>query len=269
MMRGARFFDGRGRRIDVSNAGNSELLPALQTSLGMLGVVTRVCIQATRSYSIEETTKVVPFDELMEQWDELISIYRHFSFDWIPTDRSGQLYGLVDAPKDSCIVKLHSERLGDEPPVAKVTRTDRSYRIYPAAYEPNFYEMEYFMPIACGPDIVRRQREIMLSDKFDSRFPMQVRFVASDGAWLSPAYDRDSVVVSISGVPGTDYQSYLTTAEKLFAEHAGRPHWGKLHSITRDQLENLYPKFNDFVARRRELDPQGLFLNAHLSALFS
>jgi FAD/FMN-containing dehydrogenase len=129
--------------------------------------------------------------------------------------------------------------------------------------------MEYFIPVACGPDVVRRQREIMLSGRFDSRFPMQVRFVASDDAWLSPAYGRDSVVLSVSGVPGTDYESYLRTAESLFVEHRGRPHWGKLHFANRHKLENLYPKFNDFVALRRELDPEGLFLNAHLNALFS
>lgn len=269
MLRGARVVDGRGIILDIPQLSEPDILHALQTSLGMLGVVTRVTIQATHAHSIEEEIKILPFDEVMERWDDFMSAYRHFSFDWIPTDRSAELYGLKDTPRDSCIVKLHRERPSDAPTVSGASRTDRSYRIYPSEFEPNFHEMEFFMPVASGPDIVRQQRKIMLSGRFDSRFPMQVRFVASDEAWLSPAFGRESVVISISGIPGTNYHDYLRTAEHLFAQQSGRPHWGKLHSMTRDRIENLYPKFNEFVALRRILDPKGLFLNAHLRALFS
>ena len=41
-------------------------------------------------------------------------------------------------------------------------RVDRSYRIYPAVFEPNFHELEYFVPIGDGPAAVAAMRELML-----------------------------------------------------------------------------------------------------------
>ena len=46
-------------------------------------------------------------------------------------------------------------------------------------------------------------------------------------------------------------------------------HWGKLHFLTPERLHELYPRADDFIAIRRELDPQGLFLNDHLRPLFA
>ncbi|MEP3301576.1 MAG: D-arabinono-1,4-lactone oxidase, partial [Roseibium sp.] len=56
--------------------------------------------------------------------------------------------------------------------------------------------------------------------------------------------------------------------EPIFREHGGRPHWGKHHSQTREDLEVLYPDFSNFSELRRSLDPTGKFLNPHLADLF-
>src|SRR5258708_2125594 len=44
-----------------------------------------------------------------------------------------------------------------------LARVDRSYRIYPAVFEPNFHELEYFVPIGDGPAAVAAMRELMLA----------------------------------------------------------------------------------------------------------
>ena len=49
----------------------------------------------------------------------------------------------------------------------------------------------------------------------------------------------------------------------------GRPHWGKHFSLTREDLERMYPQtFDTFVQTRRQFDPNGVFLNSLLTALF-
>ena len=48
----------------------------------------------------------------------------------------------------------------------------------------------------------------------------------------------------------------------------GRPHWGKLHSLKHDELTGLYPEFQRFCDLRRDLDPEGKFLNPYLAGLF-
>ena len=46
-------------------------------------------------------------------------------------------------------------------------------------------------------------------------------------------------------------------------------HWGKLHFLTPEQLAERYPESERFIAIRRELDPEGVFLNDHLRPLFA
>lgn len=52
--------------------------------------------------------------------------------------------------------------------------------------------------------------------------------------------------------------------ESIVAEHEGRPHWGKLHTLDADRLHALYPRFDDFRAVRDRLDPGRLFANDYL-----
>jgi len=56
--------------------------------------------------------------------------------------------------------------------------------------------------------------------------------------------------------------------DDLLARFDARVHWGKLHFLTPERLHAHYPRADDFIAIRRELDPQGMFLNDHLRPLF-
>ena len=73
----------------------------------------------------------------------------------------------------------------------------------------------------------------------------------------------------MSGKPGTNYWDYLRSIDALLAEFDARVHWGKLHFLTPERLQALYPRADDFIALRRELDPEGIFLNDHLRPLFA
>jgi FAD/FMN-containing dehydrogenase len=136
-------------------------------------------------------------------------------------------------------------------------------------YEPNFHELEYFVPYGQGRAALAAMRELMLASLPMSIFPMEVRTVGREQAFLSHSYERDTVVISVSGTPGTDYEPYLRDVDKLLGEFDARVHWGKLHYLTRAQLLDRYPRANDFIAIRRGLDPAGTFLNEHLAPLFS
>ena len=92
----------------------------------------------------------------------------------------------------------------------------------------------------------------------DSVFPMEVRTTAGDEAYLSSNQGGASAVISVSGVPGTDYWPYLREVDALLGDFGARVHWGKLHFLTRTQLADRYPESERFIAIRRELDPQGL-----------
>ena len=44
----------------------------------------------------------------------------------------------------------------------------------------------------------------------------------------------------------------------------GKPHWGKRHGITSDQLRRMYSSFDRFVEIRNRLDPDRMFTNSYL-----
>jgi FAD/FMN-containing dehydrogenase len=98
---------------------------------------------------------------------------------------------------------------------------------------------------------------------------MEVRTVGADNAYLSSQYQTDTMVISVSGMPGTEYWDYLRDVDALLGKYDARVHWGKLHFLTKDQLLARYPMAEEFIRIRRELDPTGMFLNDHLRQLFA
>jgi FAD/FMN-containing dehydrogenase len=249
------------------------LLRAAQVSVGTLGVMTELEIDVADAYRLTEDIDLWPWDEVVDRWDELVHEHRHFGFFWMPTEASGALYNLESHGRsfaDQCYVKIYDEPTDDVPDSDVVDhRTDRCYRIYPMVYSPNFHELEYFVPLERGPEALGAMRELMLASQPDAVFPLEVRTVGPDDAYLSPNYKTATTVISVSGMPGTDYWDYLRSVDALLAQFGARVHWGKLHFLTRERLEALYPEAEEFIAVRRELDPDGRFLNDHLRPLLA
>jgi FAD/FMN-containing dehydrogenase len=272
VVRGLRLVTARGEVRDIGE-DEPDLLRAAQVSVGMLGVVTRLELEVTDAYRLREQVGLRAWDDVMEHWDELVSMHRHFGFFWLPTEQSAALYNLDGHGQrmaDQCYVKVYDEVGSDVPDDDTVgRRVDRCYRIFPMVYDPNFHELEYFVALERAPEALRAMRELMLASLPDSVYPLEVRTVGPDEAFLSPQCETATVVISVSGKPGTDYWAYLRSVDALLAGFDARVHWGKLHFLTPERLHALYPRADDFIAIRRELDPVGMFLNDHLRPLFA
>jgi FAD/FMN-containing dehydrogenase len=271
VVRGVRLVTATGEIRDIAE-DEPDLLHAAQVAVGMLGVVTRLELDVTDAYRLREQVGLRSWDEVMANWDELVSEHRHFGFFWLPTEESAALYNLESHGEnltDQCYVKVYDEVSDDVPDdTAEGRRVDRCYRIFPMVYDPNFHELEYFVALDRGPDALRTMRELMLRSLPDSVYPLEVRTVGAEEGFLSPQYETATTVISVSGKPGTDYWDYLRSVDALLAEFDARVHWGKLHFLTPERLHALYPRADDFIAVRREFDPDGVFLNDHLRSLF-
>jgi FAD/FMN-containing dehydrogenase len=272
VVRGVRLVTATGEIRDIDES-EPDLLRAAQVSIGMLGVMTRLELEVTDAYRLTEQVDLWAWDEVLERWDELVHEHRHFGFFWLPTEESAALYNLDthgQTMADRCYVKIYDDASPDQPDSAEEgRRTDRCYRIYPMVYDPNFHELEYFVPLEQGPDALKAMRDLMLRSLPDSVFPLEVRTVGPDDAYLSPNYNTATTVISVSGKPGTDYWDYLRSVDALLSEFSARVHWGKLHFLTPERLHALYPEADKFIALRREFDPDGVFLNSHLRELFA
>ena len=273
ILKSCRIVTGTGQVLEI-NEKNPDLLHAAQVSVGMLGVMVGMELQVTKRYKLKEHISHEPFSEVIKNFHERVKKNRNFSFFWFPSEESAALYN-IELPEgekatDTCHVKVFNE-LPDTAADSDVPkrRVDRSYRIYPMVYSPNFHELEYFIPLERAVDCINEMREYMLKSLPLSIFPLEIRTCGAEEGFLSSNYKRETLVVSVSGMPGVDYWGYLKAVDRILGRYDARVHWGKLHFLTKEQLYERYPKAERFVAIRRQLDPKGVFLNKHLKPLFS
>lgn len=262
--------------ILVVDGQDPDLLAAAQVSLGTLGIISEMTLETMPAYNLHEKLWRDDFETCMEQHDELAATHRHFGFFWCPMPESRYLYCLgdtADAPlttttntADVCEMKVMD--ITDLPEMqSPYENIAYSSDIYPIEYVPNFHELEYAVPVEHGKAAVRAVRELMLTKHTKCIFPIEYRFTAGDGAWLSPFHRQDSVTVSVSGHPGFDYWDFLRDVDAILRQFHARPHWGKLHFLDTEDVTALYPRADDFRALRRKLDPNGRFLNEHVAML--
>lgn len=95
----------------------------------------------------------------------------------------------------------------------------------------------------------------------------EVRTIAADELWLSPAYGQDCVGIHFTW--RNDWalvSALLPTLESALAPYGARPHWGKLFLLEGEPLRSLYPRMGDFAGLLARVDPVGKFRNAYLEA---
>ena len=261
--------------ILVVDETTPDLLEAARVSVGMLGVISEITLQVMDSYNLYEKLWRCDFDECMEQHDELAARHRHFGFFGCPVPESRHCYCLPDTSSvsttektaDVCEMKVID--ITDRPPMESAfERIAYSSEIYPIEYVPNFHELEYAVPVAHGKEAVKAVRRLMLDKHPTCIYPIEYRFTAGDSGWISPFYKQDSITLSVSGEPGTDYWEYLKDVDTILRQYGSRPHWGKLHFLGAEDVAALYPRSGDFRALRAKVDPEGRFLNDHLRQLF-
>jgi FAD/FMN-containing dehydrogenase len=92
--------------------------------------------------------------------------------------------------------------------------------------------------------------------------PISFRFVKGSDAHLSMMHGRDTMMIELIQLTRCDGGYELLAAyEEALADLEARPHWGQVNALTgsHDQVAGLYPRYADWLAVRRELDPEGVF----------
>ena len=121
-------------------------------------------------------------------------------------------------------------------------------------------EAEVFFKNDTGERIVL---EIASRPEMQCVFPVEVRFVKGDDSFLSPSHEQDTCYVAVHQDMKLGWEPYMRRVESLARELGGRPHWGKRHFRTAADLAPAYPKWDDFQAARKRLDPNGAFANSY------
>lgn len=282
-----------GSVLTCSAEENPDVFSAARVSLGALGIVTSVTIQAEPAFLLTADERPMPLDEVIDGFEQHVAGNEHFELYWFPhtdialTKRNNRSAGppqplsrarrLLDDEVLSngvfgatCLLGARSPAL--IPRLNRVaaralsprTYTDLAPSVLTSSRRVRFEEMEYAVPRAALPDVLRELRT--LPERHDQRisFPVEVRVAPADDVTLSTASGRDTAYVAVHVFRGTDWSTYFGAVEALMGSVGGRPHWGKLHSLTADELRGRYPRFAEFTALRDRLDPERRFSNDYL-----
>lgn len=286
-----------GEVLECSEEKDRELFKAAQVSLGALGIIVKIRLRLEPAYNLKYVRKRGDFGETARRIEEYRDSTRHFEFYWFPFTETVQLKFLnkTDEPAhERPVRKFLSDIVLENASFGLISRAcrakpsrcrgasrlaarfvsegeeiSRAHKVFSTSRMVRFYEMEYGVPADRGIEALTEFKDWLEASDIDVHFPVEFRFVKGDDAYLSPSYRRDTAYIAVHMYRGMEYKRYFEGAEAIFKRYEGRPHWGKLHTRTAEELSTLYPKWGEFQRIRRELDPGELFLNSYLNGLFT
>ena len=291
----ATLVTGSGEVLRVSETERPDLLPAVRLGLGALGILVEVELQCVESFLLRSVDRPRPFDEVLDGWEGIVAAADHFEFYWWPHTDLAMTQTKSRLPIDTPYtppnrVALWAERrlienealraqqaLGHLIPRAvpglsrfatgiygEGERTAVSYGIFASPRLVRFRESEYAIPFEALPQALRELRGLVDRNGWRISFPVEVRAAAPDDNWMSTAYRRPSAYIAVHRYYRDDPTAYFEAFDALMRTYDGRPHWGKMHFRAADDLRPAYPRFDDFLAVRAELDPERRFANRYL-----
>ena len=154
---------------------------------------------------------------------------------------------------------------------------DRSYKVFNQGLghmRDIGYAIEIGFRIEDVPEVVDRIIELtqQWADPHEHYIcaPIALRFVRRSKAYMSMSNGHDVCMIEIIVLKGViasnDLLHRLET--QLVKEFSGRPHWGlNVGTLTREQVEHLYPEFDRWEESLMEMDPDGLFANSFTKRL--
>ena len=279
-----------GEILDCDASRNAELFHAARTSLGARGVVTRFRLQNQPTFRVVEKTAWRDLDEVLANLARDREASRSYEFYAFPhanvalaiaTDEtSAEPYSSGEDDPDGLellqtLFDLTRRLPGIGTPIydALLRRSGtsehagESHRVLTHPRTTRFNEMEYTVPAEAGPECLLEVLETIRERELPICFPIECRYVREDDVWLSMFHERPGFSISVHQFADRDFSEYFAAVEPIFWKYEGRPHWGKLHTLDAARLAPLYPRFREFQALRRSLDPHGRLVNPHLATV--
>lgn len=282
-----------GNVLTCSATENPEIFAAARVSLGSLGVITQVTLQNVKSHRLKRKVWMEPIDDLIAKFDDLAAAHHSFEMYFLPFGSNGIAISID--PTDDPLKPRAAEQDNDAVMELKSLRdyaawfpglrrfllkkategypaeeaVDVWYKIFPSERAVRFNEMEYHMERDALLPTLKQVRERIEKNHPEEFFPVEVRVVKGDGAWLSPFHGHDrSGSIAVHRYHVEDPLPYFADIEPIYQPLGGRPHWGKMNTLDASVFSQRYPKWKEFLDVRASLDPEGKMLNPYLKKVF-
>jgi len=287
---------GDGSFVDMNASENAELLASARVGVGALGITTQVTLDVVPAFRLRAQEGADRFERILDNLDEHVDSNDHFEFFWIPhtewvltkrNNRTDEPLSRVN-PIGHWYKKTFLENLAFGavcragrfrpqwiprlatalPSSGTTTYVEDSFRVFASQRIVRFVEMEYAIPREHCAEVLRRIKNMIETNGHLVSFPVEVRFTAADDIPLSTASERETAYIAVHMYKGMDHTAYFRDVAGIMADYQGRPHWGKMHDLSADELAGLYPRWNEFMSARTRLDPLRTFANSYTRRVF-
>ncbi|MDT7580734.1 MAG: alditol oxidase [Pseudonocardiales bacterium] len=267
--------DGELVTVDRADPG----LRAMAVGLGMFGVITRVVLDVQPTYLVRQDVYVgAPWDTVLGAFDEVMAGAYSVSLLGDPGSPTVMaLWQKTRVPDGDVLSPAPRSRYGGTwyddaglPPGHGLTpragvvgpwseRLPHFRLDAPPSVGGDELQTEYFVDRRDGVAALREVRA--LGERISPHLhAMEIRTVAADDLWLSPAHERASLCLGFTWRRHpAEVAVLMQEIEAALAPFDPRPHWGKLHRISGDDLARRFPRLGDALDLARRLDPGGKF----------
>jgi FAD-linked oxidoreductase len=288
-----------GEVLEVNRTENPDLYHTSLISLGSLGIITEMTINVMPKFQLHERSGIMDFEEVCDNILDWVKEHDHIKMWWFAHTDKMMVYRYnrtTEPVNDTWFrqkfmdewVSVYFYRMmlwwSSRKPIRRkwmnrkivqgllpdVDRIERSYKVFNVPEPPIHRETEWAFGIQHTPALLREYRDMVEKKGHYINFIQEIRFVKGDDFALSPCHGRDSVYVGAYNADNRGWNELLADFEKhIGIKYNGRPHWGKEFNVGADYLKAAYPKWDDFLKLREEIDPEGRFMNPMIENLLN
>ncbi len=250
--------------------------------LGALGIVTRLVLDIQPTFDVWQVVYAgLPWPVLLDDYDAItrdhysVSVFTTFGDEaqvWVkqrggtPTDTlcgARRVFGATHMLPDMDASAVTDQSGEPGPWLDRLTH----FRMEFTPSNGDELQSEYLLPRGSLREALVRLRSA--SPAFRNLLQvLEIRSVAADDLWLSPAHSADVAGLHFTWRPDADgVARALHTIEDAVLPLGARPHWGKVFVCGTDALVSAYPQLPQFAELRDEVDPRHVFGNAWLDAI--
>lgn len=275
-------IDGEGERLRVER-GHPDFAGSV-VSLGALGVVTALELATEPTFDLAQTVfegarwddALAHFDALQRSGDS-VSLFTT----WRDPDRVDQIWVKTRGQVPDLSMVGASPADGPRHPLPGIDPTPCTEQLgsrgawfdrlphFRLAFTPSAGEelqSEYLVPRADAVAAIEAVRE--LSARIAPLLQVcEVRTIAADDLWLSPAEGTDAVGIHFTWILDEPAVMALLPQIEAALPSSTRPHWGKLFALSGPALLERYPRADAFARLRARRDPHRRFANAWMDRL--
>ena len=273
-----------GELVELRRDAERERFRGSVVALGALGIVTHLTLDIEPTYEMAQQVNLgVPLEELEDRLDDVFSAgYSVSAFtDWHSGEASVWVKRRMDRPALKWTAgRPAKSRVHPVPGMSPDLCTEQlgivgpwherlaHFRPKPNQGSGNELQSEVFLPRPAAQEAITALREIG-SLLAPALLVSEVRSVRSDDLWLSPAYGRDSIAFHFTWTANESaVLPAIAALEDRLMPLGPRPHWGKITTMSPDQIANCYERASDFRRLIVGYDPTFKFRNDFVDRLF-